>query len=150
MAAGRCFIEVGLAEVADHPPHSIAQHTQYCRLDRSWVATDGRGRAVAFLVAGVVDGNAHVDEVAVHPSHAGQGLGRALIDHLGEWADDCGLPAVTLTTFVDVPWNAPYYERIGFRRLRESEWGPELARIRWDERERGLDDSPRTAMIRPG
>ncbi len=139
VAAGRCFTEVGLAEVADHPPHSVAQHAGYRRLERSWVATDDRDRPVAFVVAGVVDGNAHVDEVAVDPSHAHRGIGRALIDHVGEWAVGCGLPAVTLTTFVEVPWNAPYYERCGFRRLPESEWGPELARIRRDERERGLD-----------
>lgn len=31
-----------------------------------------------------------------------------------------GAPAVTLTTFRDVPWNAPFYERRGFRVLDES------------------------------
>lgn len=66
------------------------------------------------------------------------------------WADEGGLPAVTLTTFVDVPWNAPYYRRCGFRPLPEPEWGPELARIRRDERVRGLDVGARIAMIRSG
>jgi GNAT superfamily N-acetyltransferase len=63
---------------------------------------------VAFLAAGLVDGNAHVDEVSVHPARARQGLGRSMIEKLGVWARDRGLWALTLTTFEDVPWNAPY------------------------------------------
>jgi GNAT superfamily N-acetyltransferase len=149
VAAGQCFTAVGLARVAAHPPHSVAAHAEYRRLQRSWVATDRRDRPVAFVVAAVVDGNAHIDEVAVDPAHAGQGIGRVLINHVGAWAEGSGRPAVTLTTYVEVPWNAPYYARCGFRPLDESEWGPELARIRRDEQDRGLDIVPRTAMVRP-
>jgi len=32
-----------------------------------------------------------------------------------------GLPALTLTTFTHVPWNAPYYTRCGFRVLDDAE-----------------------------
>ncbi len=39
-----------------------------------------------------------------------------------------GLPALTLTTFAEVPWNAPYYEPCGFRRLAEAEITPGLGR----------------------
>jgi GNAT superfamily N-acetyltransferase len=149
VAAGQHFTEVGLAEVAAHPPHSMAEHVEYQRHHRSWVATDHGDRPVAFLVADLVDGNAHIDEVAVHPSHGRQAIGRALIDHLEAWARHRGLPAITLTTFVEVPWNAPYYLRCGFHRLDDAELRPELARVRQVERSRGLDVRPRTAMIRP-
>ena len=39
----------------------------------------------------------------------------ALIEHVAGWARAHGSPALTLTTFTEVPWNAPYYERLGFR-----------------------------------
>ncbi len=148
-AAGQLFIEVGLAEVAGHPPCSLGDHERYLEAGRSWVAVDAADRPVAFLVAGVVDGNAHVDEVSVHPEHSRRGLGAALVDHLGAWAGTGGLPVVTLTTFADVPWNAPYYERCGFVRLDDDGLGPELAAICRSERRIFGGDRPRVAMSRP-
>ena len=59
-----------------------------------------------------------------------------------------GFPAVTLTTFRDVVWNAPYYERCGFRILLLGEVTPELAAIRRQEAERGFDQWPRVCMRR--
>ena len=79
------------------------------------MAVDADDRPVAYLISAVVDGCAHVEQVSVAPAHARRGLGAALIDHLAAVAAAEGRPAVTLTTFRDVPWNAPYYERLGFR-----------------------------------
>ena len=140
--AGQAFSLVGLAEVADYPPLTLADHAEYRRRGRSWVATHPDDRPVAFLVADLVDGNAHIDEVAVDPAHAGSGIGRALIDHLVAWAATNGLPAVTLTTFVEVPWNAPYYRRCGFRSLDDTHLPPGLARIRESERGTGPGREP--------
>ncbi len=148
-AAGQLFTHVGLAEVAGHPPCSIGEHRRYLRSQRSWVAADDEDRPAAFLLAGVVDGHAHVDEVSVHPDHSRRRLGAALIDHLSAWAAPRGLPAVTLTTFADVPWNAPYYERCGFVRLDDDRLGPELAAIRRTEHITFGAAHPRVAMIRP-
>jgi predicted N-acetyltransferase YhbS len=82
--------------------------------------------------------------VSVHPDRAGQGIGRRLIDHVGAWA---GTP-LTLTTFAEVPWNAPYYERLGFRRLRDEELTPAMRAIRAEEAAHGLDRWPRVVMRR--
>ena len=149
VAAGRQFGEVGLADVAAHPPHSSRDLEAYRLRGRAWVAVDDDDRPVALLLVGLVDGGAHVDEVSVHPAHAHHAIGRALIDHLAAWATVRGLLAVTLTTFADVPWNAPYYERCGFHRLDDDALGPELAGIRDAERSRGLDRRARVAMLRP-
>jgi hypothetical protein len=46
---------------------------------------------------------------------------------------------VTLTTFRDVPFNRPFYERRGYRVLEEAEWTPELAQRRAEEADAGLD-----------
>ena len=56
---------------------------------------------------------------------------------------------MTLTTFTDVPWNASYYRRIGFRVVMEQEWTPGLRRIRDHEAASGLDVWPRVLMRRP-
>jgi hypothetical protein len=52
---------------------------------------------------------------------------------------------VTLTTFRDVPWNAPYYERLGFQAIADN--SPGLAEIMREEASRGLDPATRVAMI---
>jgi hypothetical protein len=52
---------------------------------------------------------------------------------------------VTLTTFRDVPWNGPFYAKLGFRELRHL--SPGLAAMREHERLIGDDDfGPRIAM----
>ena len=55
---------------------------------------------------------------------------------------------MTLTTFTDVPWNGPYYQRCGFRPLANTELTPGLRKIRADEIARGLDEWPRISMRR--
>ena len=65
------------------------------------------------------------------------------------WAHEQGLGAMTLTTFADVPWNAPYYVRLGVRVVPEQEWTPGLRRIRDHEAVTGHDAWPRVVMRRP-
>jgi hypothetical protein len=67
---------------------------------------------------------------------------------LHAWAQRHGLAALTLTTFTDVPWNMPYYERLGFRNLCDIELTPGLRAVRAREAIRGLDAWPLTTMRR--
>jgi GNAT superfamily N-acetyltransferase len=142
--AGALFTTVGMPEIAyDDPeldPFRAGGH--------AWVAVDADDRPVAYLISAVVDGCAHVEQVSVAPAHARRGLGAALIDHLAAVAAAEGRPAVTLTTFRDVAWNAPYYERLGFRVIAPAEQGPELAALVVEEAERIPGDAPRVAMRR--
>lgn len=147
-AAGAPFRDLGMHAVADGEPPGVPTLRSFQRDGRVWVYVDGDDRPVAYVLAEVVDGQAHVDQVSVHPSHAGNGIGRRLIDRVDEWAAEHGLTELTLTTFVDVPWNGPYYQRLGFRYLREDELGEGLRAIREREAALGLDRWPRAAMIR--
>ena len=88
-------------------------------------------------------------QVSVDPGHAHRRLGARLIDHVAAEARRRGLAHVTLTTFRDVPWNAPYYERCGFRTLDEAELGAGLRRVRAAEAVLGLDPALRVCMHRP-
>jgi Acetyltransferase (GNAT) family len=85
------------------------------------VTAGQNGRLMAYLLADLVDGTMHIEQVSVHPDCARRGVGRSLLEHAAGRASAAGLPALTLTTFSEVPWNAPYYERCGFRRLAGSE-----------------------------
>jgi GNAT superfamily N-acetyltransferase len=134
--------------VADDDPGSIAELAPYAEDGRAFVAVDTTDQPVGYLLLDVLDGAAHIEQVSVHPDYARRGIGRALIDRAESWARDRGLPALTLTTYVEVPWNGPYYERLGFRYLTADEETPALRSIRESERRSGLDAWPRACMRR--
>jgi GNAT superfamily N-acetyltransferase len=146
-AAGEMFADIGMALVAQDEPLPARTLLEYVHAGRAWVHTVD-DRPVAYLVAGVVDGNAHLEQVSVHPGHARRGIGEALLGRMIEWARARRLPAVTLTTYTEVPWNGPYYERLGFRYLTEPETTPGLRAIREAEAAHGLDRWPRACMLR--
>ncbi len=108
------------------------------------------GSVVAgYISAEVLDGNAHIAQVSVAPEYAGRALGRSLIEFLEEWGRAAGRPATTLTTFRNVPWNGPYYLRLGYRVLPQEEIGPELERTMVHEASLpGIDASLRCAMVK--
>jgi GNAT superfamily N-acetyltransferase len=116
-----------------------------------WVAIDEAdgGAPVAFALFEDLDGALHLEEADVHPDHARQGLGARLIDAAAAFGRELGYRAITLTTFRHVAWNAPYYERIGFRELSADAWGPGLRERVADETRRGLAPERRVVMARP-
>jgi GNAT superfamily N-acetyltransferase len=146
-AAGEPFRELGMDAVADDEPPPIGHLAQYEQAGRAWVAVHD-GEVVAYLVVDVVADAAHIEQVSVDPRHGRQRIGRDLVETAAAWASRHGLTTLTLTAFTDVPWNAPYYRRLGFTALTEHELSPELAAIRDAERARGLDRWPRCAMLR--
>lgn len=115
-----------------------------------WVVVAGDDQPVGFAIAHVLDESSavHLHEIDVHPQHARQGLGRWLIDAVAKWAQEQGAKALTLTTFGDVPWNGPYYERLGFRKLEIDELSPALQAIRNAEATAGLPMANRICMQR--
>jgi GNAT superfamily N-acetyltransferase len=152
-AAGEQFRTVGLPDVADAEPPSLDVFTRYADANRSWVARvdandDRAGNIVGFILVDQLDGLAHVEQVSVHPAHQGKGVGRALIDRAEAWAQTMSSDAVTLSTFIHVPWNAPLYRHLGFREMAEGERGPQLRERVRTESEHGLDPASRVCMWR--
>jgi GNAT superfamily N-acetyltransferase len=76
--------------VADDPPVGL------CRIDA------------------VPGGGAHLEQLSVHPDHAQQGIGRALLRAACAWAAEHGYAELTLATYREVPWNGPFYASEGF------------------------------------
>ncbi|MCP3136315.1 GNAT family N-acetyltransferase [Pyxidicoccus xibeiensis] len=145
------------AEQFHHSPHpfaaglpvqSLEQLREHHQRGDVWVAVAKDGTVAAFTICKPLDGAVFIVEADVHPGHARRGLGAALFELIARWARAEGYPALLLTTFGDVAWNAPYYERLGFRILRDDEQGPGLRAIREAETRFGLPPESRVSMKR--
>ena len=147
-AAGQLFRAIGMVEIADDDPASLSELLRYQRAEHVWLAVDADDAPIAYLTADLVDGNLHIEQVSVHPRYARRGIGRRLIDHLAQHALAVQGRALTLTTFADISWNAPYYRRCGFHVLDDEALTPGLRTIHEHEAARGLDRWPRVCMRR--
>jgi GNAT superfamily N-acetyltransferase len=158
-ASGNLFRTLpDLAWIADDDVMPADAHRDAIREGTCWVAADGAGIA-GFLTARatVEDGTGpdagrrvlHIREMSVAPGWQGRGLGRRLLDHAAAYAAARAIPAVTLTTFRDVPWNAPFYARAGFTLLPETALTPRLRALLAQEEAHGLPPARRCAMSRP-
>ena len=143
-ATAKQFESIGIDAMTDLGPYSDEEMTGYVTAGLAWAATDDNDVPVGFLVAEIVDGCLYIADVNVHPRAARRGLGRQLIDH----AAAGNYPALVLTTFRDVPWNAPYYRRLGFETLADDEITPNLRAICEFQTTIGLDRWPRVCMRR--
>jgi len=146
--AGEAFRSLGMDSVAEDDPLPAQHLADYQQVGRAWVAEDA-GQVVGYLLLDLVAGAAHIEQASVEPSHARRRIGSQLIEAAAGWARHHGLRAMTLTSFALVPWNAPYYTRLGFVVLPDADQSPELREIRRSEVARGLDAWPRVAMRRP-
>jgi len=152
--AGERFREVGMPEIADDPPAPIEALAASALILVAWAESlheDG-GRTPTALVGyawvEIVDGQAHLEQLSVGPGHNGRGIGSALIEAVVEWATAQGHGALTLTTFREVPFNAPFYARRGFVAIPASEWNPGMTALVEQETAHGLDQVLRVVMAR--
>jgi GNAT superfamily N-acetyltransferase len=146
--AGELFRSLGMDWIADSDPMSVEVLEDYARDGRSWVAVDENDRPIGYVVVDVVDGNAHIEQISVLPDYQGQGFGKHLLEAVHAWAVEAGYPALTLTTFIHVPWNRPLYEHLGFVVMPEDVLQPGLREVRAHESRMGLDPRSRVCMRR--
>lgn len=107
---------------------------------------DAVREVVGFAIARRLGSDLHLEEIDVHPAHQRRGVGRALLDAVRSRALALGAARLTLTTFRFVPWNMPWYARLGFAPLDEGARSPGLAAIFDAEIDRGLAPERRVAM----
>jgi len=150
-------IELAAARLLEgHAPESVLNETTSLdvlkrarREGRLWVALADDLPAGFAHVEVIEPGAAHLEELDVHPDHGRRGLGAKLIRAVCQWAASNGYGAVTLTTFRDLPWNAPFYSRLGFDVVAPEHLSASLRASVEDETRRGLDPSRRVVMKRP-
>ncbi|MEL7690555.1 GNAT family N-acetyltransferase [Citromicrobium bathyomarinum] len=144
-AAGAMFDRIeGLAGIAGQQTVPVDRLRRYIARGHCLVATSGE-TLVGFLVTQPFGRELHVYEFSVHPDWQGQGIGTALIRACLIDARNCGFIAVTLTTFDQVPWNAPFYRRMGFRDVDPTEH-KRLALELENEHANGFPADSRVAM----
>jgi len=149
-------IELAAARLlVGHAPESVLNATTASevlqkaqRAGHLWVAL-ADDVAVGFAHVEPIERDAvHLEEIDVDPAHGRRGLGTRLVSQICEWAADNGYASVTLTTFRDLPWNMPFYARLGFEIVPRTQLSPALSAIVEDETRRGLDPARRVAMRR--
>ena len=132
---------------AETTPVSVYDRAQ--REGRLLVARDAAARVVGFAHLIWIGEFAHLEEVDVDPDFGRKGIGLLLVEAACDWANSKGSARITLTTFRDVAWNAPFYARLGFRRLLDEDLSAALRELRHKEARDGLDPDKRIVMYRP-
>ena len=145
--AGELYATAGLPPDLEGLPMAAMEAAQDNGL--VWVTVDADDVPIAFALCWLRPDSLHLREIDVHPDYSRRGLGRQMIQHLVGEARRRGLKQITLTTFSEVPWNAPLYKRYGFVELATDDWPDWMQQIRADEEQIGLDRWPRIAMVKP-
>lgn len=145
-AAGKLFSQFEFtANLPDAP--TLLEEFYEAEADKLlWVAALTNGKPIGFALAYMLNGWLHLQEVDVLPDYGRRGIGAKLVQAVCDWARSSGISAVTLTTFRDIPWNAPFYRKLGFRILEPAELTTEFRQVVEDEERHGLARELRVVM----
>ena len=105
-------------------------------------------KIVGFAAARPHGRELHLHELSVASDYQGQGIGRRLLYAVEADARVSNFRAITLNTFRDVPWNAPFYARHGYAVLDDMEEHPRLAAAAEAAVAAGLPRDLRCSMIK--
>ena len=144
--AGELFRGAGMPEIAEHEPLDPDELASAVVL---FVAIDEDEEPIGYAMVEMVDDHAHLEQLSVLPDHGGQGIGTELLDAVAGWARGQGHREVTLTTFRDVPFNAPLYAKRGYEVVPEEQWTDALRDLVAHEASLGLDPAKRVVMRLP-
>jgi len=128
-----------LAWLAQGDVMDCEAHRAFVDAGGSWVVEDLDGCILGFACARLEAQALHLHEVSVRLEAQGQGVGRKLLLQVADAARQVGARELTLTTFADVPWNAPFYARLGFEVIDEGLLDARLQQILAGERAHGLE-----------
>lgn len=145
-AAVILFRETKYSDLIDSDPLSIEFLQVQQKDNKIWVAANSEDDPVGFAVVKIIDDSPHLHEIDIQPEHARQGLGTELIQTVVEWATQAGHEKMTLSTFRDIVWNAPFYRKLGFQELNDSDLSEGLIAIRKKEAESSLPIEDRICM----
>ena len=146
-SANQAFAQIPqLKWLAESAVMSSDQHLDLIQNHNAFVAMNAKNQAVGFLYAEKQAQDLYIIELDVAAEYQQQGIGRQLMIHVIDFARQQGFQAVTLTTFTDVAWNRPFYEKLGFKRLNPQNLKPYLKQKIAHEIEQGFIHESRCAM----
>mgnify|MGYP000053040848 CR=1 FL=1 len=149
-SAGEAFRSLpALSWIADDGVMPADEHRRVIDEGTCWVAEGDHDGPIGFLSAQVCGRDLHIREIAVRHDRQGKGCGHSLIAQAVAYARAQSLATVTLTTFRNVPWNAPFYARLGFAMLAHGDLDARLSAILEREAAHGFAPETRCAMRLP-
>ncbi|MBI4783853.1 MAG: GNAT family N-acetyltransferase [Oscillatoriophycideae cyanobacterium NC_groundwater_1537_Pr4_S-0.65um_50_18] len=148
LSAARLFLNTPYSFLVQADPLPLDYVQQRFAAGQVWVAADLHNRIVGYAVTQEVDATLYLQQIDVEPAHARRGIGSALVMIVLAWAKLQGYAFLSLSTFRDIPWNAPFYSKLGFCPLDESNLTPGFQQIRLQEAEAGLPITERVIMQR--
>ena len=108
-------------------------------------AEEPEGEAVGFAHVHEVEGHAHLEQLGVRPDRARRGHVRALVEAAKAEAARRGYARLSLMTYAEIPWHAPFYATCGF--VETEPTTPYHRRLREVERDLGLDAYGRRVLM---
>ena len=144
--AAKRFLGTGLVDHLQDTSFDTASLKALIDCKQVWLACAEDNTPVGFIVVSVRGSLAYLEEMDVLPAHGRRGIGARLVSAAKEWARDKGFDALILSTFESIPWNVPFYKRLGFAVLPEERWSADMLHLRAEEQERGLPIDKRVIM----
>ena len=129
------------------PPSRDAQTYRDMIKQRHCLVAHDDEQIIGIAAARPIGRELHRHELSVARQHQRRGIGAVLLNAVKIDARNAGIRAVTLHTYRDIPWNAPFYLRHGFAIVDDIASHPRLAAGLEAAVDFGLPRERRCAMI---
>ncbi|KAG9245321.1 acyl-CoA N-acyltransferase [Calycina marina] len=147
-SAAEIFRTVNMDSLLDLPTLSRFNLTSLIDAGHLWVAVDRYDQLMGFIGGENIGGNFHIVELSVAQRFQGNGIGKMLMARMMDDVKREGFRATTLTAFRSIPWNGPFYRKLGFMEVDLGEMGHDYMKIWQNEGSLGLDMGQRCLMGR--
>lgn len=129
------------------PPSNSAEEYRNMIVQRHCLTAVSDERIVGFAATRRHGRELHLHEISVATAFQRQRIGATLLRALKIDARNAGVRAITLHTYRDIPWNAPFYARHGFEIIQDLAAYPRLAAGQDAAVDFGMPRERRCAMI---
>ena len=144
--AGRLFEPTGLLSAAaldDHVPEDVL--IEALRKNLLILARHEDAKPVGFALVSLREDCLYLDQISVSPAFGKRGIGTKLMRHVEVRAIEFDRLSIVLSTFRDVPWNAPFYSSLGYKIIKRRHMQPFMLSIE-DAQRPFMDVSKRVFM----
>jgi GNAT superfamily N-acetyltransferase len=145
-SAAEIFRTVNLGFLADGETVDPAALKAMAQANHLWVAVNRFDQPIGFVGGEYLGGNFHIVEISVAQEFQGKGVGKALMAAMVDHIRLEGYKSATLTTYKSLPWNGPWYSRLGFFEVSAHDMGRDYVELQASEAQHGLDMRSRCVM----
>ena len=148
-AASELFRPTGLipdmATIPESIPATVLTHAIHAGMV---LVAAHQEHAIGFALCQIYTPYLYLHQLSVAPEHGRKGIGRYLVQRTFLLAEENKCHSVALSTFRNVPWNAPFYASLGFKEVpakKLTSWMNDIEQ----EQSKTLDVTKRCFMKRP-